>query len=99
MYGAGKLEGRNIHEDETAARYTAQSGYHEFVECLLIMAEVEWQYFRACAESHRWARRICLWPSPAPKEAIRATFNSEPGSAPAEVERAPEECESQSEGA
>jgi rubrerythrin len=103
MYGAGKLESRNIHEYEMAARYAAQSGHKEFVDCLLTMAEVEWEhekYFRACVQSHRWARRIRLWPSPAPKEAIRSTFNSEPGMAAlVRVEREPEELAYQSEGA
>ena len=102
MYGAGKLESRNIHEYELAARYAARSGYHEFVDCLLTMAEVEWEhekYFRACVQSHRWVRRIRLWPSPAPKEAIRATFNSEMGPAPEEVQRGQEAFAYQSEGA
>jgi rubrerythrin len=82
MYGAGKLESRNIGEYETAARLAARSGHAEFVECLLTMAEVEWEhekYFRGCVESHRWASRIGLWPAPAPKESIRRTFKSEIG--------------------
>ena len=80
MYGAGKLESRNIGEYERAARYAAQSGHAEFVDCLLGMAEVEWEhesYFRACVQRHRWAPRFRLWPAPAPKEAIRVTFHSE----------------------
>jgi ubiquinone biosynthesis protein COQ7 len=84
MYGAGKLESRNIREYEMAARFAARSGHHEFVDCLLAMAEIEWEhekYFRACVESHPLATRIRLWPTPAPKEAIRATFDSELGSA------------------
>ena len=82
MYGAGKLESRNIREYEAAARFAARSGHNEFVDCLLTMAEVEWEhekYFRACVEGHRWRRRLRLWPAPAPKQAIRATFNCEPG--------------------
>ncbi len=89
MYGAGKLESRNIREYETAARLAARCGHAEFVECLLRMAEVEWEherYFRACVESHRWAPRIRLWPSPPPKEAIRATFYSEQGGVPERAE-------------
>ncbi|HSE97779.1 MAG TPA: ferritin-like domain-containing protein [Blastocatellia bacterium] len=89
MYGAGKLESRNIHEYETAARFAARSGRHEFVDCLLTMAEVEWEhekYFRACVESHPWSSRISLWPSPAPKETIRESFNSEMGCAAEIVE-------------
>src|ERR1051325_7153276 len=34
MYGAGKLESRNIRENETAARYARDAGCSEFVECL-----------------------------------------------------------------
>ena len=85
MYGAGKLESRNIREYETAARYASRSGHAEFVDCLLDMAEVEWEherYFRECVERHRWAPRFRLWPSPAPKEAIRKTFESEVGDVP-----------------
>jgi hypothetical protein len=82
MYGAGKLESRNIHEYEMAARYAIRSGHVEYVDCLLTMAEVEWEhekYFRGCVESHRWASRIRLWPAPAPKESIRGRFKSEFG--------------------
>src|SRR5262245_29124897 len=49
MYGAGKLESRNIREYESAANYAALCGRSEYVECLLTMAEVEWEhehYFR-----------------------------------------------------
>ena len=80
MYGAGKLESRNIREYETAARYARDSGHDELVECLLTMAEVEWEheaYFRARVQSHRWGRRLRLWPQPAPREAIRLTFAAE----------------------
>jgi rubrerythrin len=80
MYGAGKLESRNIREYEMAARFAARSGHPEFVECLLTMAEVEWEhekYFRVCVENHRWATRIRIWPPPDPKESIRAKFKEE----------------------
>lgn len=93
MYGAGKLESRNIGEYERAARYAAQSGHAEFVDCLLGMAEVEWEhesYFRACVERHRWAPRVRLWPAPAPKEAIRVAFHAEIGCAPERKEDRPE---------
>ena len=85
MYGAGKLESRNIREYELAARYASRSGHAEFVDCLLGMAEVEWEherYFRACVERHRWAPRLRLWPAPLPKEAIRESFYSEVGRMP-----------------
>lgn len=88
MYGAGRLESRNIREYERAARYARACGRLEFVECLLTMAEVEWEhehYFRARVSSHRWARRIPLWPSPAPKETIRLSFEKESLSSDQEV--------------
>ena len=34
MYGAGKLESRNIVEYETAARYARACGHIEFIDCL-----------------------------------------------------------------
>jgi hypothetical protein len=82
MYGAGKLESRNIREYELAARFAARSGHAEYVECLLTMAEVEWEhekYFRGSVESHRWSSRIRMWPRPDPKETIRAKFKRECG--------------------
>jgi demethoxyubiquinone hydroxylase (CLK1/Coq7/Cat5 family) len=80
MYGAGKLERRNIGEYERAARLAVHAGQHEFVDCLLTMAEVEWEhenFFREGVSRHKWGARLRLWPSPAPKESIRETFNSE----------------------
>ena len=80
MYGAGRLESRNIREDETAARYARSCGHAEFIDSLLNMAEAEWDhehYFRSCVASHRWARRIPLWPLPPPKETIRLSFENE----------------------
>jgi hypothetical protein len=74
MYGAGKLERRNIVEYEDAARYAAGCGKVEFVDCLLTMAEVEWeheQYFRAKVLSHSLGRLLPIWPPPPPKETIR----------------------------
>ena len=79
MYGAGKLESRNVKEYETAARY-ARDCHPEFVECLLEMAEVEWDhelYFRSRVLSHRIGRRLPLWIQPAPKETIRLSFEQE----------------------
>lgn len=101
MYGAGKLESRNIREYETAARLAARAGYHEFVGCLLAMAEVEWEhekYFRTCVESHKWSHRIRMWPSPAPKESIRATFSAEFGAGWPGIEYPQEELAYQSDG-
>jgi hypothetical protein len=74
MYGAGFLESRNIVEYEVAARLAAESGHAEHVDCLLEMAEVEWEhelYFRERVLSHRLARFIPMWPVPPPKSEIR----------------------------
>jgi rubrerythrin len=82
MYGAGKLESRNVREYETAARYAFSAGFPEFVECLLTMAEVEWEheyYFRSNVLRHPWSRRVRMWPAPPPKESIRNSFYSESG--------------------
>jgi len=78
MYGAGRLESRNIREYEAAARYARGADCHDFVDCLLMMAEVEWEhekYFRSCVVQHRFGRRLKLWPKPRPKEAIRQSFS------------------------
>src|SRR5882762_4885081 len=80
MYGAGKLESRNIREYETAARYARECGRHEFVDCLLTMADVEWEheaYFRSKCLLHRLGRRLPIWPEPPPKETIRRSFTQE----------------------
>jgi rubrerythrin len=77
MYGAGRLESRNIREYETAARYARDCGRHEFTDCLLMMAEVEWEheyYFRSRVLLHSWGRKLTLWPAPPPKETIRESF-------------------------
>jgi hypothetical protein len=74
MYGAGRLESHNVKEYEDAADFAVASGHPEFVECLLEMAEVEWDheaYFRAKVESH-WLRHvISVWPAIPPREEIR----------------------------
>lgn len=80
MYGAGKLESRNIREYETAARFARDCGRNDLVDCLLTMAEVEWEhehYFRARVLSHRWANRLPIWPQPPAKETIRKAFEPE----------------------
>jgi Ubiquinone biosynthesis protein COQ7 len=77
MYGAGRLERRNIVEYETAARLAVGAGRPEFVDCLLTMAEVEWdheQYFRSRVLTHRLAALVPMWPAPSPKGEIRASF-------------------------
>jgi demethoxyubiquinone hydroxylase (CLK1/Coq7/Cat5 family) len=80
MYGAGRLESRNIVEYETAARWAHDSGREDFVDCLLSMAEVEWEhesYFRSRVLLHPLGRRLSLWPVPRPKEAIRQSFEQD----------------------
>ena len=74
MYGAGRLESRNIVEYETAARYARECGRTDLIDCLLTMAEVEWEherYFRSCVLRHRWSKSFTIWPEPPPKESIR----------------------------
>jgi rubrerythrin len=75
MYGAGRLESGNVREYETAAAHAIGCGRSEMIECLLTMAEVEWdheRYFRQKIESHWLTRLVGLWPAPPPKETIRA---------------------------
>jgi demethoxyubiquinone hydroxylase (CLK1/Coq7/Cat5 family) len=82
MYGAGKLESRNVQEYETAARYARDCGAVEFIDCLLEMAEIEWDhehYFRSRVLSHRLGRRLPLWPQPPPRETIRLPHENESG--------------------
>ena len=80
MYGAGRLESRNVREYETAARYARDCGREDFIDCLLTMAEVEWEhekYFRSRVLIHPLGRRLSLWPAPPPKEMIRESFAQE----------------------
>jgi len=80
MYGAGRLESKNIVEYETAARYARDCGRTEFVDCLLTMAEVEWEheaFFRSCVVRHWLGKRLTIWSAPPPKETIRLSFSHE----------------------
>src|SRR5688572_4827334 len=77
MYGAGKLESRNIREYESAARFALHCGRQRYVECLLTMAEVEWEhenYFRRKVLSHRFGRLLPIWPEPPARAVIRSSF-------------------------
>lgn len=77
MYGAGKLERSNIVEYEDAARHAQAIGRTDMIDCLLTMAEVEWEherYFRERIAGHRLLRLFPLWPPPPPKESIRAPY-------------------------
>jgi rubrerythrin len=74
MYGAGRLESGNVREYEVAARYAVAAGCPEQVDCLLAMAEVEWdheQYFRGRVEGHWLLRLFPLWPPLPPRASIR----------------------------
>lgn len=74
MYGAGFLESHNIVEYEVAARLAEESGHLDLVDCLLEMAEVEWEhevYFRGRVMRHPLARFIPMWRVPPPKSEIR----------------------------
>lgn len=80
MYGAGRLESRNIREYETAARYARACDRSDLVDCLLEMAEVEWDhqhYFRARVQEHFLGRRLPIWPQPPSKDSIRLSFERE----------------------
>ncbi|HYJ85221.1 MAG TPA: ferritin-like domain-containing protein [Pyrinomonadaceae bacterium] len=80
MYGAGRLESHNIREYETAARYARDCGREEFVDCLLTMAEVEWEhekYFRSRVLIHLLGKRLPIWSEPPAKESIRDSFAHE----------------------
>lgn len=82
MWGAGRLERGNIVEYEHAAVFAAQCGHEEMIDCLLTMAEVEWEhelFFRERILGHPWLRFFPLWETPPPKESIRATSRSAPG--------------------
>ena len=76
MFGAGRLERRNVGEYETAARHARSCGHEELVDCLLTMAEVEWDheaYFRSRVERSALGRRL-LWRALPPRAAIRTAF-------------------------
>lgn len=77
MYGAGRLESQNIVEYETAAMHARDCDRDDLIDCLLMMAEVEWeheQYFRSRVRLHPLGRRLALWPEPPPREMIRKSF-------------------------
>ena len=81
MYGAGKLESRNVREYETAARHARDCDRTDLIDCLLEMAEVEWEhelYFRSRVREHFLGRRLPLWPQPPPKETIRILLERRP---------------------
>lgn len=77
MFGAGKLERGNIVEYEVAAVYALTCGREDLIDCLLTMAEVEWEherFFRSKVEGHWMLRVFRVWEPAPPKETIRAKF-------------------------
>ncbi|MFL6245914.1 MAG: demethoxyubiquinone hydroxylase family protein, partial [Thermoanaerobaculia bacterium] len=77
MYGAGKLESSNIREYEHAAKFAQAAGLTHMIDCLLTMAEVEWEherFFREQIRGHWMLRFFPLWEVPPPKETIRAPY-------------------------
>lgn len=67
MYGAGRLERHNIVEYEDAAVYARECGHEELVECLLTMAQTEWEherFFRERIAGHWMLRWFKLWEPP-----------------------------------
>ena len=80
MYGAGKLESRNIVEYEMAARYAQDCSRTDLIDCLLTMAEVEWEherYFRSRVMQSPWIKLLSIWPEPPAKETIRASLTAD----------------------
>lgn len=77
MYGAGRLERKNIVEYERAAMYALRCGHADLIDCLLEMAEVEWEhefYFRQKVIGHAMLRWFPLWSEAPPKAAIRERY-------------------------
>lgn len=77
MYGAGKLEVGNIVEYEDAAVYARECGHEEMVDCIIAMAQTEWEhekYFRECITGHWMLRWFPLWtpPTASPERETRA---------------------------
>ncbi|MBK5258288.1 MAG: hypothetical protein JJE51_01725 [Thermoanaerobaculia bacterium] len=80
MYGAGLLEQSNIREYEEAAVLARDAGLTGMIDCLLTMAEVEWEherFFREQIVGHWMLRIFPLWKAPPPKETIRASYPRE----------------------
>ncbi|HEX7808922.1 MAG TPA: ferritin-like domain-containing protein [Thermoanaerobaculia bacterium] len=79
MYGAGKLERGNIVEYEVAAVYAEACGQQAMIECIVTMAEVEWEherYFRERVAGHPLLRIFKLWDAPPVKTSIRTRFET-----------------------
>ncbi|MGH9418611.1 MAG: hypothetical protein ACRD3J_01450, partial [Thermoanaerobaculia bacterium] len=72
-----RLERGNIVEYEEAAVFAKECGHPEMIECLLMMAEVEWEheyFFRSKVLDHWMLRVLKVWNAPAAKGTIRERF-------------------------
>ncbi|MEP7055640.1 MAG: ferritin-like domain-containing protein [Actinomycetota bacterium] len=79
MYGAGRIERRNVHEYVDAAAFAIAAGQPELVAELLDMAQVEWdheRYFRGQVSGHWQLRLVRLWPALGPRESLRMAGES-----------------------
>ena len=77
MYGAGRLESWNIAEYEHAAALAREAGHVHMIDCLLTMAEVEWEherFFREQIAGHWMLRIVRVWQPPPPKPTIRLPY-------------------------
>jgi rubrerythrin len=75
MYGAGRIERRNVQEYVDAATFARAAGHPELVDELLDMAQVEWEherYFRAQVTGCWQLHLLPLWPPLGPRESLRA---------------------------
>lgn len=80
MYGAAKLERKNVGEYGRAAHFAVHAGHPEFVDDLVDMAEVEWHHelhFRSKAAGHWLWRFFPKWEPPPPRDSIREVFGVE----------------------
>jgi rubrerythrin len=79
MYGAGRLERTNIVEYEEAAAFAFACGRADMTDCLLEMAEVEWEherFFRGAILGHPLLRVFPLWNEPTAKDSIRSRYDA-----------------------
>lgn len=79
MYGAGRLESRNVVEYEVGARLAQRAGQAGMAQRLLTLAEVEWDHeskFRSKAKSHMLWRLTPHWKAPPPRAEIRRSFDA-----------------------
>ncbi|MBN9387287.1 MAG: hypothetical protein J0I20_04480 [Chloroflexi bacterium] len=77
MYGAGRLERRNYREYVQAAAFACECGHLDYTNCLLGMAETEWDhenYFRGKVETHPWHAIVPMWEKTPPRTTIRQSY-------------------------